>query len=340
MILIINSCLCRGLGSALSKEAVATEPFILCFRSKVHPPCPEQQQVYHKAFAGCAVCRGRYYSPSGSLCKCAAVTGIAEPGAGIRAAGDAICACHPRPGTATGLLWGRASQQTQFSVLLQICGVPGQAGASGAASFGGDQSLRLHHFTFLITPPAAICWEEMSVTDVGAGTETPANLRRAPGCTAPSRRALRRRCLKHTELLPPHKATGAQVWPLSPGRAQEQPCSSASHPICMRNLASPRAKPSKPWAKAGMEVSADRNTVVTGVVGNSHRVKWLPVWRGSQEVTYFGEALKEYKLFCYFYLYFIKGNESWRTYCYWCYWIQDFTPPSHRTILRYADPQV
>lgn len=97
VILIINSCLCRGLGSALSKEAVATEPFIPCFRSKVHPPCPEQQQVYHKAFAGFAVCRGWYYSPDASSCKCSAVTGIAEPGAGIQAAGDAICACQGRP---------------------------------------------------------------------------------------------------------------------------------------------------------------------------------------------------------------------------------------------------
>lgn len=84
-----------GLGPFKAQPLPQSLSFILCFRSKVHPPCPEQQQVYHKMLAGFAVCRGRYYSPSGSLCKRAAVTGIAEPGAGIEPAGDAHLCVPP-----------------------------------------------------------------------------------------------------------------------------------------------------------------------------------------------------------------------------------------------------
>lgn len=152
--------------------------------------------------AGFAVCRGRYYSPSGSSCKCAAVTGIAEPGAGIEAAGDAHLCVPPETKDSHRVPLGPFSAD---SAPADLC--PRWSYWSlGSCIFGWGAesetaSLHLHPSLPLQPSVERKCLSQHK----GAGTETPANLRRAPGCTAPSGRALRRRCLKHPELLPPQQ---------------------------------------------------------------------------------------------------------------------------------------
>lgn len=133
------------------------------------------------------------------------------------------------------------------------------------------------------------------------------------------------------------KVTWTQAWSASSARNQEQHCSSAPHPICMRSLGSPHGNPSKPWTKVVMEVPLDGNTVAADVVGNSNRVRQLPIWRGSQRSHLFWRNLERVPIILFL---SNKGNENWRKSCYWSYWIQDFTPSSHHTMLRYVALQV
>lgn len=128
------------------------------------------------------------------------------------------CVCHPRPKPATRLLWGRVSQQTVF---LQDCGFTAQTGALGAASFGGDQGLRLHHFTFLIPPPPAICWEETSVTARGG---------RYRNCCKPQESSWQHSFLgESSQEMPQAHRAAPSSWAMS-AAGDQQHCSSTSHP--------------------------------------------------------------------------------------------------------------
>lgn len=71
VILIIKQLLVQAIGlSHFQRTDVTTKAFIVGFLSKAYPPCPEQQQVYHKILLAFDVCRGRCYSPSCRMQTC------------------------------------------------------------------------------------------------------------------------------------------------------------------------------------------------------------------------------------------------------------------------------
>lgn len=153
-ILIINSCLRSGLGSALSKRSCCHSLSSSAFRVKCILPSQSSSRFTTECLQDLLSAEVGISHPVAPYANVLPSLGYQSQELEFRLLEMPVCVCHPRPKTATGLLWGHVSQQTVF---LQVCGFTGHIGALGAASFGGDQSLRLHHFTFLITPPPAIC---------------------------------------------------------------------------------------------------------------------------------------------------------------------------------------
>lgn len=109
--MMINSA--EDWAQPFQREALATESFILCFGSKVHPPCPEQQQVCHSVCAGfAAATEAGITHPEAPDANVLLSLGWQSQELQFRLLEMPMCGCHARPGTGTGFLWGCVSQLT------------------------------------------------------------------------------------------------------------------------------------------------------------------------------------------------------------------------------------